>query len=169
MCGLFAYFGACGSATEATASAAATITTTVTAAVAATATMTATTAGQTVDACAGRVRLAAGAHGLAVGQVQACKLCGFQWINVAWQFVAVVAAAVLTTLAALTTTGWATAFRTWTTRCGTALTVATVVKTHIAAWLLAAWTIVAAKITAAFTATIALAFKARRALWSIAA
>jgi hypothetical protein len=125
--------------------------------------MTAATAGEAVDAGACRVGLAAGAHGLAVGQVQACKLRGFQWINVARQFVAVVAAAVLTT------TGWATAFRTWTTRCGTALTVATVVKTHIAAWLLAAWTIVAAKITAAFTATIALAFKTRRALRPVAA
>ena len=89
----------------------------------------------------------------------------------AWQFVAVVAAAVLTPLAALTTTGWATAFRTWTTRCGTALTIATVIKARIATLLLST-TAITLTVTAAFTATIALAFKTRGALlalWSISA
>ena len=115
-------------------------------------------AGQAVDAGAGRVRLATGAHGLAVGQVQARKLCGFERVNVAWQFVAIAPATVLT--ATLAATGWTTAFRTRTARCGTALAVATVVKTRVAALLLA---------TTTFAASIALAFKARCALWAIAA
>lgn len=118
-------------------------------------------AGQAVDAGAGRIRLAAGAHGLAVGQVQARKLCGFERVNVAWQFVAIAPATVLTaTLTTLAATGWTTAFRTRTARCGTALAVATVVKTRVAALLLA---------TTTFAASIALAFKARCALWAIAA
>ena len=101
--------------------------------------------------------MATGAHGLAVGQVQARKLCGFERVNVAWQLVAIAPAAVLTTLAA---TGWATAFRTWATWCGTALAITTVVKTRIAALLLA---------TTTFAAAIALTFKSGCALRAIAA
>ena len=71
--------------------------------------------------------------------------------------VAIARAAVLTTLAA---TGWATAFRTWATWCGTALAITTVVKTRIAALLLA---------TTTFPAAIALTFKSGCALRAIAA
>jgi hypothetical protein len=59
--------------------------------------MAATAAGQAVDAGAGRVGLAAGANGLAVRQVQTRKLRGFQGVDVAGQFIAIVASAVLTT------------------------------------------------------------------------
>lgn len=177
MCGLFLFGNRCGSATEATATTAAAktsvataiaataVTTTATAAATATA---AVAAGQAVNAGAGGVWLAAGANRFAVGQIQTCKLGGFQGIDVAWQLVTVIAAAVLTTrvaaftMAALRATAWTTALWAWTTRCGTALTIATVVKTRVAALLLAATTF-----ATAFTATIALAFKARCALWAL--
>jgi len=167
MCGLFLFVNRCGSATEATATTATTVTAPVATTVSTTPTaaaMAATAAGQAVDAGAGRVRLTAGADRLAVGQVQACKLCGLQWVDVTWQFIAIVAAAVLTALATLTTTAWTTALWARTTRCGTALTIPTVVKTRVATLLLAATTV-----ATAFTATIALAFKAGCALWAIAA
>ena len=180
MCGLFLFGYRCGLATEATATTAAAkaavataiAATTVTAATTtATATATATAAvaaGQAVNAGAGGVWLAAGSNRFAVGQIQTCKLGGFQGIDVAWQLVTVIAAAVLTTrvaaftMAALRATAWTTALWAWTTRCGTALTIATVVKTRVAALLLAATTV-----ATAFTATIALAFKARCALWAL--
>lgn len=84
----------------------------------------------------------------------------------AWQFVAIITASVLT--ATLTTAGWSTAFRTWTTRRGTALTFSTVVKTWVATLFLST-NAITLTVTAAFTATIALAFKTRGALWAIAA
>ena len=177
MCGLFLFGNRCGSATEATATAAAkTAVATAIAATTVTAATTTTTttataavaAGQAVNAGAGGVWLAAGANRFAVGQIQTCKLGGFQGIDVAWQLVTVIAAAVLTTrvaaftMAALRATAWTTALWARTTRCGSALTIATVVKTRVAALLLAATTV-----ATAFTATIALAFKARCALWAL--
>ncbi len=57
-------------------------------------------AGQAVDAGAGGVGLTAGAHGFAVGQIQSGKLRGLQRVDVAWQFVAVFAAALLCTTCA---------------------------------------------------------------------
>lgn len=157
-----------GSATKATAIAAATaaaistsIAPTVATAVTTTATMAATAAGQAVDAGAGRVGLAAGAHGLAVGQIKARKLCGLQGVDVAWQFVIVVATVLTTALfPALWATAWTTAFRTWTTRSGTALAIAPVVKAWVAALILAATAVT----VHAFAATVALAFKTRCAL-----
>lgn len=122
-------------------------------------------AGQTVNAGAGGIRLTAAAHRLAVGQIQASKLRGFQWVDVARQFVAIVLATLLATAlsAAVRATALATSFRTWAAWCGTALAISTVVKTRIAAWLLAT------PIATAFTAAVALAFKAGCALWAIAA
>jgi hypothetical protein len=81
---------------------------------------------------------------------------------VAWQLVTIVTATVLT--ATLAATGRAPAFGTRAARCGTALAIPPVVKTRIATLLLAT-----AAITATFTATIALAFKTRCALWAVAA
>jgi hypothetical protein len=69
------------------------------------------TGSQAVDAGACRVGLAAGLDGLAVGQVQACKLRGLERVDVAGQFVTITWATVavliaigitLTALAALT-------------------------------------------------------------------
>ena len=77
--------------------------------------------------------MAAGSHGLAVGQIKACKLRGFQRINVAWQFVAIMLAPLLPT--ALSTTVRPTSFRARAALLGTALTISTVVKTRITAWL----------------------------------
>jgi hypothetical protein len=131
--------------------------------------MAAATAGQAVDAGAGRVWLAAGAHGLAVGQIKTRKLRGFERVDVAWQFVAIVTATVLVA-AALTTTARATTFRAWASRCGTTLTVTTVVKSRIAALLLSSTAFAVAITTtfaSAFTTAIALAFKARCALWTL--
>ena len=128
--------------------------------------MTAATAGQAVDAGAGRVGLTAGAHGLAVGQIQTRKLCGFERVDVAWQFVTIITATVLTTT--LTATGGATTFRAWAAWCGTALAITPVVKARIATLLLATTTFAVA-VTATFAATIALAFKTRCALWAVAA
>jgi hypothetical protein len=91
----------------------------------------------------------------------------------AWQLVAIVTTTVLaasvsaTAIAALCAATWATALRTWTARCGTALAITTVVKTGIATLFLAASTV-----ASAFAAAIALTFKARGALlalWSISA
>jgi hypothetical protein len=156
-----------GSATKAAATTAAistAIASTVATAVAAT-TMAATAAGQAVDAGAGRVGLAAGAHGLAVGQVKARKLCGLQGVDVAWQFVIVVATVLTAALSpALWTTARTTAFRTWTTGRGTALAIAPVVKAWIAALVLSATAVTTAITVHAFAATIALAFKTRCAL-----
>jgi hypothetical protein len=153
-----------GSATKATAIAAATAaakTTAATIAAAVTpttaATMASTTAGQTVNAGACRVRLAAGANRLAVGQVQACKLRCFQGINVTWQLVIVVATVLAATLWA---TVGATAFRAGATRSRTTLAIAPVVKSWVAALILAATTVT----VHAFAATVALAFKTRCAL-----
>jgi hypothetical protein len=135
----------CGSATKATATAAvatalaAAVATTATAT--ATATMAATAAGQAVDAGAGRVRLATGAYGLAVGQVQACKLRGLQGVDVSWQLVAIATSMVLTT--PLTNTvgvgapSIATTFRAWTVARAATLTVATVFKATALALALA--------------------------------
>ena len=111
--------------------------------------------------------MAAGAHGLAVGQVQACKLRGLQRIDVAWQLITIVFATLLATALSATVraTAFATTFRAWAAWCGTALAIATVVKTHVAARLLAAWTVIPANITA----HVALAFKTGSALWTVAA
>ena len=111
--------------------------------------------------------MAAGAHRLAVGQVQACKLRGLQRIDMAWQLVAVVFATLLATALSATvrTTAFTTSFRTWAAWCGTALAIASVVKTHVAARLLAAWTVIPANITA----HVALAIKTGSALWTVAA
>ena len=91
----------------------------------------------------------------------------------AWQFVAIITATVLTaTLTTLAATGWATAFRTWAAGCGTTLAVGPVVKARVAAlgWTTTAFSVaVTATIAATFAATIALAFKARCALWAVAA
>lgn len=116
--------------------------------------MTATAAGQAVDAGAGRVGLAAGTHRLAVGQIKARKLCGLQGVDVAWQFVIVVATVLSPTLWTTTLT---TAFRTWSTGSGTALAIAPVVKARVAALILAATTVT----VHAFAATVPLAFKTR--------
>lgn len=133
--------------------------------------MAATAAGQAVNAGSGRVRLTAAADRFAVGQVQARKLCGFQGVNVTWQFIAIVAIAVLpaalTPLAASATTLWARAA--WR---GTALAIRAVVKAGIATLLLAtaAFTLaITASIAATFSATIALAFKAWATLRAVAA
>ena len=93
--------------------------------------MAAVATGQAVDAGACGIRLAAGAHRLAVGQVQACELGGFQGVDVSWQLVAIVATTVLATAltATLATTARAATFRTWTIAWTTALAIATVVKT----------------------------------------
>lgn len=129
--------------------------------------MAATAAGQAVNAGSGRVRLTAAAHRFAVGQVQARKLCGFQGVNVTWQFIAIVAIAVLpatlTPLTASATTLWARAA--WR---GTALAIRAVVKAGIATLLLATAAFTLA-IAATFSATIALAFKAWAALRAVAA
>ena len=178
MCGLFFFGNRCGSATEATATTAAakaavataiaaTIATAVTTTTAAT--TAAVAAGQAVDAGAGRIRLATGAHRFAVGQIQTRKLRGFQGVDVAWQLVAIVTATVLTTpvsaaMARLWATTGTTALRTGTARCGTALAITPVVKTRLVTLLWAATTV-----SCAFSAAIALAFKARCTLWSIAA
>jgi hypothetical protein len=157
------------SATKTAAVATAAIAATIASAIASTttATMAAAPAGQAVDAGAGRVRLAAGAHGLAVGQVQACKLRGLQRIDVAWQLITIVFVTLLTTAlsAPVGATAFTTTFRTWAAWCGTTLAIATVVKTHVAARLLAAWTVIPADITA----HVALAFKTGSALWTVAA
>ncbi len=73
--------------------------------------------------------MAAGSHGLAIGQIKACKLRGLQGIDVAWQFVAIMLATFLPT--AVRTS----AFRAVAALLGTALTISTVVKTRITAWL----------------------------------
>ncbi len=120
----------CGSATV---TAAVSATTAKAATTAAATAMTATAAGQAVNAGACWVRLTAGAHGPAVGQVQTRKLRGFQRIDVAWQLVAITTATVLATTLTATvgvrTTALTTTFRTWTIARTTALAVATVVKT----------------------------------------
>ena len=171
MCGLFQFRCQCVSASEATATAA--IASTVATAVAATATaatMAATTAGQAVDAGAGRIGLAAGANGLAVRQVQTRKLRGVQGVDVARQLVAIVASAVLITgvfaaaVATLWAATWTATFRTRTARCWTALAIATVVKTGISPLLLAT---TATFTVATFAAAVALTFKARGALWAL--
>jgi hypothetical protein len=160
-----------GSATKATAIAATaaaistTIAPTVATAVTTTTTMAATAAGQAVDAGAGRVGLTAAAHGLAVGQVKARKLGCFQGVNVAWQFVIVVATVLPCDLSpALWATAWTTAFWTWTTGSGTALAIAPVVKAWVAALILATTALTTAVTVHAFSATVALAFKTRCAL-----
>jgi hypothetical protein len=86
---------------------------------------------------------------------------------VAWQLVAIVFATLLATALSATVgaTAFTTTFRTWAAWCGTALAITTVVKTHVAARLLAAWTVVPANITA----HIALAFKTGSALRAVAA
>ena len=179
MCGLFLFGNRCGSATEATATTAAakaavataaTVAATIATAVTTTtaATPAAVAAGQAVDAGAGRVRLATGAHRLAVGQIQTRKLCGFQGVDVAWQLVAIAALAIVLALTASMTaaTVRATALRAGTTRCGTPLAITAVVKTGIAALFLTATTF-ATTVSCAFSAPIALAFKARCTLWAL--
>ena len=179
MCGLFIFRNQCGSATEATATAAtakAAVATTIAATIATAVTTTTTTAsttaavaaGQAVDAGAGRVRLPTGAHRFAVGQIQTRKLCGFQGVDVAWQLVAIAAVAIVLALAATmsATTVRATALRAGTTRCGTTLAIPTVVKPGIAALFLTAPTF-ATTVSCAFSAAIALAFKARCTLWAL--
>ena len=161
------YRSATKTAAVATAAIAATIATAIATTTTTTTTMAAAPAGQAVDAGAGRVRLAAGAHGLAVGQVQACKLRGLQRIDVAWQLVTIVFVTLLTTAlsAPVGATAFTTTFRTWAAWCGTTLAIATVVKTQVAARLLAAWTVIPANITA----HVALAIKTGSALWTVAA
>ena len=113
--------------------------------------MAAATAGQAVDAGACRVGLTTVAHGLAVGQIQTRKLCGFERINVAWQFIAILATTVLATLSP---TGWATALWARAACWWTPLAVTTVVKTCV---------------TLCIATTAALAFKAGATLWTVAA
>jgi hypothetical protein len=85
---------------------------------------------------------------------------------VAWQLVAIVFATLLATALSATVgaAAFTTTFRTWAAWCGTALAIAAVFKTHVAARLLAAWTVVPANITA----HIALAFKTGSALRAVA-
>jgi len=165
--------GKCCSATETSATTTATTKAAVsTAATTATATASAAVAaGQAVDAGACRVGLTAGANGIAVGQIQARELGGFQGIDVAWQLVAIAVTAVVTAALTATCLIGAAPFRTWTVVAGSRATLAvtTVVKTRIATLFLTTTAAFATAVTTTFAATIALAFKAGCALWAIAA
>ena len=79
-------------------------------------------AGQAVDAGAGRIGLSTGLHRFAARQVQACKLCCLERVDVARQFVAITGAsfALIATLALTFRTR-----RTLLTVCARSLTLAT--------------------------------------------